>query len=88
MATSVKMSSKHQIVVPKEAREALGLEPGDRLVVTVREDGVLEMEREPEDLVEELGGLLADDALQEGDGGAGGAGERAAAGLWPELLDG
>ncbi|HKK07474.1 MAG TPA: AbrB/MazE/SpoVT family DNA-binding domain-containing protein [Gemmatimonadota bacterium] len=93
MATSVKMSSKHQIVVPKEAREALGLEAGDRLVVTVREDGVLEMEREPEDLVEELGGLLAGEAAGTGAApapavGSGPAAERAAAGLWTELLDG
>ena len=35
MPASVKMSSKHQIVVPREAREALGLKPGDRLLVTV-----------------------------------------------------
>ena len=36
MSSSVKMSSKHQIVVPREAREdALGLRAGDRLLVTV-----------------------------------------------------
>jgi len=99
MATSVKMSSKHQIVVPREARDALGLEPGDRLVVTVREDGVIEMERQPEDLVAELDGLLAsrgeggagEDA---GGGGAAGAGREAPLagsvddGLWAELEDG
>ena len=58
MAVSVKMSSKNQIVVPKEAREALGLRPGDRLLVSVRGDGVLEMEREPRDLSAELEGIL------------------------------
>ncbi len=73
MATSVKMSSKHQIVVPREAREAVGLEPGDRLVVTVRGDGVIEMEPEPRDLVGELSGILSSGAGQ-GD-------------LWPELED-
>jgi AbrB family looped-hinge helix DNA binding protein len=84
MATSVKMSSKHQIVVPKEAREALGLEPGDRLVVTVRGDGVLEMEPQPQDLVEELGGLLSSvpDAGAPAPGGAGRGDD-----LWPELRD-
>lgn len=73
MTVSVKMSSKNQIVVPKEAREALGLVPGDRLVVTVREDAVVELERQPEELADELAGSLS--ALAR-DGR-----------LWPELLD-
>ena len=71
MAASVKMSSKHQIVVPKEAREAVGLKPGDRLLVTVA-DQVIEMRREPRDLISELEGILSDpDSSVE---------------LWPELL--
>lgn len=57
MAVSVKMSSKNQIVVPKEAREALGLSSGDRLQVTVR-DGTIRLEREPRDLAGRLEGLL------------------------------
>ncbi|MFQ5888524.1 MAG: AbrB/MazE/SpoVT family DNA-binding domain-containing protein [Gemmatimonadota bacterium] len=73
MATSVKISSKHQIVVPREAREALGLEAGARLLVSVRGDGVIEMRVEPRDLAGELEGLLA--------------GLRAGPDLWPELLD-
>lgn len=72
MAVSVKMSSKNQIVVPKEAREALGLEAGDRLLVSVRSDGILEMEREPRDLAERLEGVL--------DPGSGDA-------WWEELAD-
>ena len=32
----VTLSSKHQIVVPREAREALGLKPGAKLQVVVR----------------------------------------------------
>lgn len=60
MTVSVKMSSKNQIVVPKEAREALGLRPGERLVVRVRGDGVIEMEREPRDHAEALDGLFSD----------------------------
>ncbi|MCK5447827.1 MAG: AbrB/MazE/SpoVT family DNA-binding domain-containing protein [Gemmatimonadetes bacterium] len=58
MSASVKMSSKHQIVVPREAREALGLRPGDRLLVTVMGD-VIEMRAEPHDVVTELEGLLS-----------------------------
>jgi AbrB family looped-hinge helix DNA binding protein len=58
MSVSVKLSSKHQIVVPREAREALGLRPGDRLLVTVRDAEVIELEREPPDLVAELEGLF------------------------------
>ena len=73
MAVSVKMSSKNQIVVPKAAREALGLAPGDRLVVTIRGDGVIEMEKQPEDLAGELEGVFAD---------------LAGKGLWAELADG
>jgi AbrB family looped-hinge helix DNA binding protein len=37
---SVKVSSKHQIAVPSEARRALGIRAGDRLTVEVR-DGLL-----------------------------------------------
>lgn len=72
MAVSVKMSSKNQIVVPKHAREALGLLPGDRLLVSVREDGVVEMEKQPEDLADELEGALSGLAVE---------------GLWAEVRD-
>lgn len=70
MSASVKMSSKHQIVVPREAREALRLRPGDRLLVTVNGD-VIEMRAAPRDLVAELEGLLDRPAGPEGE-------------LWPE----
>jgi AbrB family looped-hinge helix DNA binding protein len=70
MSSSVKMSSKHQIVVPREAREALGLRPGDRLLVTVAGD-VIEMRAEPHAGVAALEGLLS------GSTGSGGD-------LWPE----
>ena len=59
MPSTVKLSSKHQIVVPKQARDALGLRPGDRLLVNVRDDGVVEMRRSPEDPARELEGLIA-----------------------------
>jgi AbrB family looped-hinge helix DNA binding protein len=32
----VKLSSKNQIVVPLEARKALGLKPGDKLEIVVK----------------------------------------------------
>ena len=35
---SVKVSSKHQIAVPSEARRALGIKAGDRLTVEIRTD--------------------------------------------------
>ena len=70
MGSSVKLSSKHQIVVPREAREALGLRPGDRLLVSVRPGGIVELQREPTDLVAELEGLL---------------GQPEGAELWPEV---
>ncbi len=54
----MKLSSKHQIVVPREARDALGLRPGDRLTVSVRQDGVVELTRAPLDTVAALEGLL------------------------------
>jgi len=39
------LSSKNQIVIPKEAREALGLKPGDKLLVTVHNGKIMVMER-------------------------------------------
>ena len=75
MPSTVKLSSKHQIVVPKQARDALGLRPGDRLLVSVRDDGVVEMRRSPEDPARELEGLIP---VQ----GAAGSLE-----MWPEVAD-
>ena len=72
MASSVKMSSKHQIVVPREAREALGLRAGDRLLVTMAGE-VIEMRAEPRDVVSELEGLLSNSSS-------------AASDLWPEVI--
>ncbi len=90
MAVSVKMSSKNQIVVPREAREALGLVPGDRLLVSVRPDRVVELEKQPRDLADRLEGALRGLAESaEGARAVSGSAEAAGAGaLWPELLDG
>lgn len=57
MVVSVKMSSKNQIVVPKAAREALRLRPGDRLAVSVEGDTV-NMEKLPPDEEDRLRGAL------------------------------
>jgi AbrB family looped-hinge helix DNA binding protein len=51
------MSRKHQIVIPKVARDALRLKPGDRLTVTMRGE-VIEMEKQPPDLEDRLEGAL------------------------------
>jgi len=59
MVVSVKMSSKNQIVVPKAAREALRLRPGDRLAVSVDGDTV-QMEKLPPDEEDRLRGVLRD----------------------------
>ena len=37
----VTLSSKNQIVVPREAREALGAKPGSRLLIVVRNGTVI-----------------------------------------------
>jgi AbrB family looped-hinge helix DNA binding protein len=39
--THAKLSSKNQIVIPREAREALGVKPGDDILVVVRGENVL-----------------------------------------------
>ena len=39
------LSSKNQIVIPREAREALGLKAGDKLIVTVLGGKVLVLEK-------------------------------------------
>ncbi len=36
-----KLSSKNQIVVPRQAREALGVRAGDKLLVVTRGDSVI-----------------------------------------------
>jgi AbrB family looped-hinge helix DNA binding protein len=40
-----KLSSKNQIVVPREAREALGVKAGDKLLVVVRGKSVIILPR-------------------------------------------
>ena len=40
-----KLSSKNQIVIPREAREALDLKPGDKLIVRAVEGKIIIMEK-------------------------------------------
>ncbi len=54
----VKLSSKNQIVVPREAREALGLKPGAKLLVVVMGDTVI-MRRRPQNYAEAIEGIGA-----------------------------
>lgn len=39
------LSSKNQIVIPREAREALQLKPGDKLLVAVHGNRILVLEK-------------------------------------------
>ena len=39
------ISTKNKIVIPREAREALGVKPGDRILVVVRGDRVIVLQK-------------------------------------------
>jgi len=41
----VTVSSKNQIVIPREAREALGVKAGDKLLVVVRGENVIVLQK-------------------------------------------
>ncbi len=43
--TEATLSTKNQIVIPREAREALGLKPGDKILVVVRGGQVLVLQK-------------------------------------------
>lgn len=55
----VRLSRKNQIVVPKEAREKLGLSSGDQLIVRV-EKNVLIMKPKPRSYAKYMQGLHKD----------------------------
>jgi len=40
-----KLSSKNQIVIPRQAREALRIKPGDKLLIVVRQNRVLVLQK-------------------------------------------
>lgn len=56
MQTAVTMSSKNQIVVPREAREKLGLHAGSQFLVLCKEDRIVLIPR-PDDFVKRMAGL-------------------------------
>lgn len=53
---SVKVSRRHQIVVPRIARERLNIRSGDRLLVDVQ-DGLLILLPQPQNYTEHMAGL-------------------------------
>lgn len=56
MPSTVTLSSKNQIVVPREARERMSLRPGQQLLVLCREDRIVLIPR-PDDFVGHMTGL-------------------------------
>ncbi len=56
MATTVKLSSKYQIVIPQAAREALSLSAGDELLVLCKTDRVVIIPK-PEKFAQHTAGL-------------------------------
>jgi len=41
----VTVSSKNQIVIPREVRERLGVKPGDKLIVVVQDGDVIVLQK-------------------------------------------
>jgi len=56
---SVKVSTKHQIAVPSQARKLLGIEAGDRLSVEITDDAIVLRRRpeKPSERLRELGAI-------------------------------
>ena len=55
MPATVTLSSKNQIVIPQEARRKLGVGPGARLLVLVKDDRIVFMP-EPRNFVKRFAG--------------------------------
>ena len=51
-----KLNSKNQIVIPKEARQAMGVKDGDELLVVVKDDLIIVMSN-PKRYVKPMQGL-------------------------------
>jgi len=49
------LTSKGQVTIPKEVRNALDLDTGDRVAFVMRDDGVVELRPETTDLLELFG---------------------------------
>jgi AbrB family looped-hinge helix DNA binding protein len=56
MSTTVTLSSKYQIVIPREARQAMNLSSGDELLVLCKPDRVVIMAK-PKDFAKRMAGL-------------------------------
>lgn len=56
MAATVTLSSKFQIVIPREAREAMGLSAGDELLVLSKPDRVVIVPK-PKKFAKRMAGL-------------------------------
>ncbi len=56
MTTSVTLSSKYQIVIPREAREAMSLNAGDELLVLCKPDRVVIIPK-PKSFAKHMAGL-------------------------------
>ena len=56
MKSRAKVGERGQVVIPKPIREALGIRPGDRLIVEIAAGGVL-MYRQPDSYTKALRGL-------------------------------
>jgi len=56
MNATVKLSSKYQVVIPRAAREALGLEAGDELLILCKADRVVMMPK-PKNYSQRTAGL-------------------------------
>ena len=52
-----KLSSKNQIVIPREVRKQLGLKPGDNIVLALHGDTAI-MIRKPKKYSEALAGIM------------------------------
>lgn len=55
-STSVKVSSRYQVSVPRVARDRLNIKSGDRLLVDIQ-DGLLILVPQPQDYADRLAGL-------------------------------
>lgn len=55
-----KLTSKGQITVPKDVRDALGVHPGDRLAFTIRRDGTVTVAADTIDIRSLRGTLKSD----------------------------
>ncbi len=49
------LSSKGQVTIPKDVRDALRLDTGDRVLFLLREDGVVELRPQTVDLLDLVG---------------------------------